>query len=172
MKRTKLAGLLCALVFLCTASLSAQEPSIRDAMRLSREGKTTEAVALLKEMIRQKSRRRGEGSPFAPRFRLFQGKKHDEALAEFDRTIAIDKDTPLAYYFKGLIYEAKAKNDKANEDLYESKALEAWNNVLETSERVKDRPRKPRKGITVEKAVEQAKEHVAKLKEELRDEKK
>lgn len=172
MKRIKFAGLFGALVFLCTVMLPAQEPSIREAMRLSREGKTAEAVTLLKETIRQNPGAAARVAHLHLGFVYFKAKQHDEALAEFDRTIAIDRDTPLAWYFKGLIYEAKAKNDKANEDLYEGKALDAWKSVLETSERVKDRPRKPRKGITVEKAVEQAKEHVAKLKEELRDEKK
>lgn len=179
MKRSILAGLLGTLVVLGTAVLTVpaqgadKQPSpVRDAMRLAHEGKNAEAIALLKQIIQQAPETGAKSAHLHLGFMYFKAKQYDDALAEFNTTIATDRDMPIAYYFMGLIYEAKAKIDKANEAFLESKALDAWKNVIDSSERVKEKPRKSHRGITVKEAVEQAKQHVAKLKEELRDEQK
>jgi tetratricopeptide (TPR) repeat protein len=146
-----------------------QPPTLRDAMALDRQGKSAEAIALIREIMA----RQPDGENFDGHMSLgvvyFRMKKYDDALSEFDRTIAIRKENPMAYYFEGLIYEKKALGESAGAArALQEKALVSWKNYLQYAGTARRRPEVHRHiGRSVEDAIRRAKQHISILKEKL-----
>jgi len=107
----------------------------------------------------------------------FKSKQYDNAFAEFDKGHEIRKDSPMAYYFKGLICEKKAKAvevtpTQAKE--LKKNAITYWQTYLDVSAKTTMQPSESHKhiGITKEESIKRAKKHIQMLKEELANDKK
>ena len=149
------------------------ETAIKDAMNLSNEGKYNEAIEKLQLIISQQSGVQGLSAHEHLGFIYFKTKQYPYAISEFEQSIAINKDAAMAYYYLGLIYEAKAINEKnlpTGHDLLK-KALQDWEEFLRSS----DLPGEitgshNNMGVTPADKQKFAKRHIRMIKEELENE--
>jgi len=159
-------------LYVYSKEVSEQSCPFKEAMQLANDGKCDEAITLIKQTIKEKRDAESKGAHLNLGLVYYKAKQYDNALDEFVKTVEMNKKSPMAYYFMGLIYEAKAveENDlKTKKDLQNS-ALKAWENYLSYSNG--KRPESHRNiGITVEESHKRAKQHIATLKEELHHEK-
>ena len=147
-------------------------PDIKEAMEMSRNGRNEEAVTAINTIIQQ--------DPGSIQAHISLGlvyykmKQYDNSLDEFSKTIALRKESPMAYYFTGLIYEEMAMAVSGSEvKNLKRKALDSWQNYLEISERSGQEPSESHRhiGITKKESILSAKKHIKVLKEELENEK-
>ncbi len=148
--------------------------SMKEAMSLAKDGKTDEAIALIRKIIQSDP---GTDMKEA-RIRLglinFKAGRHESALNEFEKVIELKSDSSMAYYFTGLIYEklAIAKTDKNESMGLKRKALNAWTNYLACAKTGKERPESHKNiCISVEESIKRAQKHVDVLNGELTNEK-
>lgn len=147
-------------------------PLLKDAMEMSRNGKHEEAIAAINKIILEDS------SNIQAHISLglvyYKMKQYDNSLNEFSKTIDIKKESPMAYYFTGLIYEEKAMAvSGAEAKNLKRKALDAWQNYLAISENSTQETSESHRhiGITKKESIQSAKKHIKVLKEELENEK-
>jgi tetratricopeptide (TPR) repeat protein len=150
-----------------------EDPAMREAMQLGKEGKYAEAIEAAKKVVMQKASPEKKQPHIFLGLMYFKTRQYDDALNEFSYTLTLDKNSPMAYYFLGLTYEAKAveSSDRTAVKLLKRKALESWENYTKFSRLKKPVEAHHRNlGITVQKSRESADKHIMMLKEELGDE--
>lgn len=150
-------------------------PSLKDAMNLSRHGKTGEAIDIIKKLMAQSTEENNIDAQLALGFVYFKAKQYDAAVDEFKKSIAVSKDNLMALYFTGLIYEKKAKAGDISPEIsreLKEKALESWKNYLAISETAKIKKLHKHLHLTKKESIKRAKKHIAVLKGELENEKK
>jgi tetratricopeptide (TPR) repeat protein len=147
--------------------------SLKEAMGLAKAGKYNEAITEIKQIIQQKQDRGTTVEHFHLGFVYFKSQQYDSAIDEFTRSTEMDKDSPMAYYCTGMIYEAKAKmeKNKAEAKDFESKALQSWRDFLTFSDPSKVKLESQRSsGVSLKENIKRAKRHIALLEEDLRNE--
>lgn len=95
---------------------------------------------------------------------------YEKALAAFQRTIALNSGSRMAYWFIGHIYESQAlaASSGAEKKIAQRKALDAWQSFLATPADNGSLPVSHHDlGISVESSNEQARKHVDVLEREL-----
>lgn len=149
--------------------------SLKDAMGLARARKYDEAIAEIQQLIQKKQDTGTIVEHQHLGFVYFRARQYNNAIDEFSKTIAMEKNSPMAYYFMALIYEKKAINSKnrGDEQDLESKALQAWRDFMTYSGPSRIRPESHRNiGISVKESIRRAERHIRLLEEGLRHEKK
>lgn len=144
--------------------------TLREAVDMARNGKLSEAVTEINRIIASKPESENLQARLTLGMVYFRAKLNDNALAEFNKAVAIRIDNPMAYYFMGMIYEQKASglpNGQSKE--YKKKALEAWLNYLDSTGKTNMSPSEAHKhiGISRDESVTRAKKHVQILQQEL-----
>ena len=144
--------------------------TLAEAVNLAREGKQNEAVEAIKKIIAGMPEQESLEAHLSLGLVYFKGNQHENALSEFSKSVEINKDTPMAYYFMGLIYESKALESGlsagASGDL-KRKALAQWESYLEASEKSEISRSHRHLGISREESIQRAQKHIHILKEEL-----
>jgi tetratricopeptide (TPR) repeat protein len=141
---------------------------VRDAMQLAHQGKHDEAIARLQEFIRQTNDADTASVHLHLGFIYSRLDQYENALREFSRTVELDPISPMAYYFMGMIYEAKAiGNNRVTIREMERKALEAWKKFVSCADKV---TQSRTNGMTREESIKRAQRHILMLSEELSDE--
>ena len=145
-----------------------ESPALKAAMELSFKGKKEQAIQDIKNIIQQ------DGQNIQAHTCLgliyFKNRQYDNALEEFTTVVTIKKESPMAYYFMGLIYEEKAEHiSNGAARILKTKALEAWQNYLDSTEKTPLKSVKEHQniGITRKESTERAKKHIAVLKGEI-----
>jgi tetratricopeptide (TPR) repeat protein len=144
------------------------DPALREAMQLANDGKYTEAIDEIKLIIQRQPGTEDIHAHLSLGLVYFKSKQYGHALDEFQKTISIRKETPMAYYFTGLIYEMNALGeiDRTARNSLKMRALESWQNYLEYRSKIKPKAHKDGK-IIVKDGIGLAKRHIKRLKEDL-----
>lgn len=109
------------------------------ANELSIKGHPSDAIILYNDYIKKKSKGLVCYTPdFAPVY-LYRGraygalKRYDEAIKDFIFSISLDKNNPLAYYFRGLtyIYQAKETNNISYSKAYYRTSILDFNKAID-----------------------------------------
>jgi tetratricopeptide (TPR) repeat protein len=131
--------------------------SIREAIRLSKNGDYQGAISIFNELLKKDDYMRNEAVHFHLGMAYYSSGKYNEALNEFITTANLDKTKYMPYYFTGLIYEAEALAEKDPLKVKElkNKALDSWNKFLTFA----DTDKKDK--------IKIAEKHISLLKEEL-----
>lgn len=175
---TKPIKALCILLLLFSGSFAvyaSKSPELKSAVELAKSGKQSEAIAAIKKLIDRDPGPASLEAHLSLGIIYFKSRQYDSSLGEFDLAVALSKDTPMAYYFRGLIYEKKAKNSgvtarQAAE--FKKAALAQWQAFLETAARVPPvSETRSHNGITRAQSIERARQHIKVLTEELEHEK-
>lgn len=157
------------------AATARQDVSLKDAIQLGKAEKYAEAIEAAKQVIQQQKGAEKKQPHTFLGIMYFKTKQYDNALGEFMYTLTLDKNSPMAYYFLGLTYEAKAVecSDRNISRALKTKALDSWQNYLQCSRNSKKPVSSHHRnlGISIEKSRESAEKHIQTLKEELTDEK-
>jgi tetratricopeptide (TPR) repeat protein len=167
------AALLLTVLWVHAHEPAGRDPALQAAMNLGKEGKFAEAIEAAERIVQQK---KGAPDKYIHVFlglMYYKTKQLDNALNEFSYTLVLDKNSPMAYYFLGLTFEAKAlaSTDVTAIRLMKRKALESWQNYMKFSVLRKHAPEYHRNiGISVQKSHESAEKHIKVLKEALGDE--
>lgn len=151
-------------------AVQAQAMMLGEAMELARGGRPDDAIREIRAMIAQHPETDNIEARLSIGLIYFKTGRYDNALAEFSSVVGLRQDSPMAYYFMGLIYEQKAlglPNGEARD--MKRKALDAWNNYLVTSENTPPSAPERHRHIGVSKAdsIKSAKKHIDVLREEL-----
>ncbi|MBN1823895.1 MAG: tetratricopeptide repeat protein [Endomicrobiales bacterium] len=145
-------------------------PELRDAMELDRQGKHTEAVEKINGVMASRPESENEKARLSLGLIHYRAKEYDSALGEFSKTLSINRDNPMAHYFKAMIYEKKAlgQADAAASSEMKRMALESWESYLAVSGRAGvESEAHVNIGAKKEDAVERARRHIETLKREL-----
>ena len=83
-------------------------PSLEHAMQLSRHKKFDDAIKEINEVMKSTGTdiRQAHSSLGLV---YYKSKQYDRSLDEFSKVIQIKKESQMAYFFTGLLYEKKAK---------------------------------------------------------------
>ena len=135
--------------------------ALHDAVEMAEHGKTAEAVNAIQQIITQNPQ--SKEAHVSLGLVYFWDKQYGNALAEFNKTLSIQKDNPMALYFVGMIYEALGQKQQA---------LAAWQNYLAVSENSTAAMSEAHRhiGISKQESIERAKKHIKVLKGELEHE--
>ena len=144
--------------------------TMREAVDLAKNGKTNEAVREINRILASKPESVNLQGRLSLGMVYFKAKLLDNALGEFNKSIAIRMDNPMAYYFMGMIYEQKASalpNGQSAD--YKKKALTAWMNYLDSAGKTTMSHSEAHKyiGISREECMERARKHIEVLQREL-----
>ncbi|MCB4792891.1 MAG: hypothetical protein LHV68_13560 [Elusimicrobia bacterium] len=149
------------------------EDGIKDAMVLSNSGKSGQAVEKLKQIIGQRQGQEKSTAQMHLGFVYFKDRQFDNALNEFTGVLTVDKDRTLAYYYLGLIYEAKAlsETDLQSSKEQKLKALQAWQEFLRCAAITEKKAEAHKnRGMNKENDLKLAERHIQMLKEMLGNE--
>ena len=148
--------LLCAMVSFAEDSDSG---SIREAIRLSKNGDYQGAITIFNELLKKDDYMKNPAIHFHLGLAYYSSGQYNEALKAFITTETLDQTKGLPYYFTGLIYEAKALSEKDPQQVraLKTKALASWQDFL----RFADADKRDKNKIPV------AEKHISLLKEEL-----
>lgn len=147
-------------LFLFTAASYSEDNdagSIREAIRLSKNGDYQGAISIFNELLKKDNYMNNPEVHFHLGMAYYSSGKYNEALNEFITTENMDKTKYMPYYFTGLIYEAEALAEKDPLKVKElkNKALDSWNDFLKFA----DTDKKDK--------IKIAEKHISLLKEEL-----
>ncbi len=163
-------------VFLGNTAVYAQpqgrpSPTLKDAVAMARDGRCDEAIELIKKIISQNPPQENKEAYLSMGVVYFKCKKYDNALNAFESAAGIMKESPMAYYFIGMIYEKKAVGETERDAarLMKQKALDAWQLYLTYSGKTEMKSLGSHRNacVTVENGVATAKKHVKLLTEDL-----
>ena len=146
--------------------------SLKDVMQLAKNGKYNEAIEEIKQIIKQKPDKENVEAHLGLGLIYYKIKQYENALDEFVKTAEIKRNSPMAYYFMGLIYEKKAISeiDKMTAKDMKRKALKAWQNYLGCDHKKEMKEAHRNIGITVKESIKRAKRHIKMLQEDLDNE--
>jgi tetratricopeptide (TPR) repeat protein len=145
-------------------------PTLKDAMALARQGKPAEAVEIIKQIINLGPD--NTQNHLSLGLVYFNSSQYDNALTEFTKTTDMNKNSPMAYYFMGLIFEKKAlvETGAANAKDYKKKAIVAWQNYIGCDRSAIKIPEGHKNiGISLKESIRRAKRHIEVLQEDLRN---
>jgi len=173
MKR-KSAALTVMFVFLSLLCAQAEQGkpviSLKAAMELDKNGKHSDAVEAIKRIIERGPAASNMQAYLSLGLVYFRDGDYENALANFSRSIEIQKNNPMSYYFMGMIYEKKAlgtpKFDVAKE--MKTNALHSWQSYLSFVDRKKVMPDAHRNvGFSIKEGIRRAQKHIEILQEGL-----
>lgn len=106
--------------------------SIREAIRLSKNGDYQGAISIFNELLKKDDYMKNPAVHFHLGMAYYSSGKYNEALNEFTTTGNLDPTREMPYYFIGMIYEAKAlaETDPLKAKELKNKAIVAWDNFL------------------------------------------
>ncbi len=106
--------------------------SIREAIRLSKNGDYQGAITIFNELLKKDDYIKNPAVHFHLGLTYYSSGKYNEALNEFTTTVNLDPTKEMPYYFMGMIYEAKAlaETDPLKDRELKNKAVIAWDNFL------------------------------------------
>jgi tetratricopeptide (TPR) repeat protein len=155
-------------LFIFAADEKSSNALLKEAQALGSQGKYQEAIEKTKQAIEEKKVANNKRAHQYLGLMYFKTEQYDNSLSEFDQVIKTDEDSPMAYYFMALIYEAKALKEPAGPAASElkSNALLSWEKYLKYSEQRKTLSAAHENlGISLDKSVKQARKHIKMLKE-------
>lgn len=154
--------LIISLVLLFPLALSGEDNdigSVREAIRLSKNGDYQGAINIFNELLKKDDYMKNPAVHFHLGMAYYSSGKYDEALKEFIATASLDPTKNMPYYFTGLIFEAKALSEKDPQQVraLKTKALASWQDFLQFA----DHDKRDKSKIAI------AEKHINLLKEEL-----
>lgn len=152
------------------ASVDAQNPVLQKARALAQERNFSAAIETVTTGISTGTVPDDYAAQMFLGTAYYKTGAYDKALAAFQRTIALNGRSRMAYWFIGHIYESQALAS-SSADLKKAaqrKALEAWQSFLRIDPDNGSLPASHQGlGISVESSNEQARRHIAVLEREL-----
>jgi tetratricopeptide (TPR) repeat protein len=156
---------------------SIEDKSMKEAMDLGRDGKYEQAIQKITDIINSNTQNIDGGTYGFLGIMYYKSKQYDNALNSFSKSIELDPNFPMPYYFLGQTYEKKAVNESdknIKKDLYK-KSLDAWKTFIElTKKPPKEKPKtcqSPHKCVKLDmkKKIKKAQKHIANLEEKINE---
>ncbi|MGA2090235.1 MAG: hypothetical protein ABSH12_02085 [Endomicrobiales bacterium] len=150
-----------------------RDPMLQQAMNLAKEKKFTAAIDTVTQGISSGQMADTYEAHLFLGAVYYKTKDYDDAIQQFTKTTAMQKNSRMSYWFLGHIYEAKALKVRSREEKrgLQENALEAWKNLLLYPRTINSTPTSQKRiNVSVEESNEQAKKHIKTLQRELQHE--